>query len=301
MKRTPLTILALLLCAGGFAQSKKDAEMVMEEAISYAKSIAYVYTNWNLESLKKNFKAARSLETTAFAFVSYRGNEGGRRGLDMSIEQNDPGPRWLGGGVKQVWFSVCNKVLPAYHGTESSNEYVVFPGVYQLRIPKDGSTIEHTKTGIEYLLDSLDFNFEKGKYYTIHSFINEDDKVEFSLKETDTESYLAFQKENPEYLTGTWSEEKKKNLRSLSNALNKTFTQYTIQGNRMVFEAKAGKKSFTAEGSILFNENTLILLPEKAIANGREMEKFNEQPPYIWYYTLSNGVLTLREPIHAGL
>ena len=50
-------------------------------------------------------------------------------------------------------------------------------------------------------------------------------------------------------------------------------------------------KAFIAEGRLLYNENIIIMFPEKATANGKEVENFNSEPKYIWYYTLTDGVL----------
>jgi hypothetical protein len=69
--------------------------------------------------------------------------------------------------------------------------------------------------------------------------------------------------------------------------------RYTIGGGRMKFEGTRGKRPFVTEGRIMYNENTIILFPEKAVANGKDINNFSGQNPYIWYYTLDGDVLKL--------
>jgi len=94
---------------------------------------------------------------------------------------------------------------------------------------------------------------------------------------------------DPNRFDGTWKGEKKR-------LMNTFFMQYTIAGNRMVFEGKsksAGMKTFVAEGSIMYNENTIIFIPEKANIDGKEVKNFSKEKPYIWYYTLTDNELHL--------
>jgi hypothetical protein len=123
-------------------------------------------------------------------------------------------------------------------------------------------------------------------------FIPDNVKVEslkFVLPEQELLSeYIAFQKANPNYLDGIWSGEKKR-------ALNTFSMQYTISGNKMLFEGKSkhANRSFTAEGQMYYNENTIILIPGKATVNGKEIENFSKQPKYIWHYTVTGNALRL--------
>lgn len=100
--------------------------------------------------------------------------------------------------------------------------------------------------------------------------------------------YFAFQEANPNHLDGVWSGEKKR-------MMNTFLIRYTIEGNRMLFEVKNKliKSPFTVEGQMLYNENTIVLIPEKATANGKAVENFDRNPKHVWYYTLINGVLHL--------
>jgi len=101
--------------------------------------------------------------------------------------------------------------------------------------------------------------------------------------------FLQFQKQNPIHLDGTWSGEKKR-------ALNTFFMRYIIKENRIAFggESKhARMRPFVAEGRLFYSENIVILMPEKAYNNGKEVENFSEQPKYIWYYTKTDDELFL--------
>jgi hypothetical protein len=115
------------------------------------------------------------------------------------------------------------------------------------------------------------------------------ESLKFVLDEQEQmNEYIAFQKANPNYLDGIWSGEKKR-------ALNTFFMQYTISGNKMLFEGKSKQvnRSFTAEGQLFYNENTIVLIPEKATANGKEIKNFSKQPKYIWHYTVTGNALHL--------
>lgn len=52
------------------------------------------------------------------------------------------------------------------------------------------------------------------------------------------------------------------------------------------------------EGRLLYNDNTIVLIFEKATVNGKEEKNYairakTDDPYFIWYYTLTDGVLHL--------
>ena len=101
--------------------------------------------------------------------------------------------------------------------------------------------------------------------------------------------FLAFQEANPNHLDGIWKGEKKR-------AMNTFFMQYTIDGDKIMFEGKskhAGMKPFVAEGTMFYSENIIIFFPEKAYNKSVEVENFSKQPKYVWYYTKTNDELIL--------
>ncbi len=64
---------------------------------------------------------------------------------------------------------------------------------------------------------------------------------------------------------------------------------------------KIPKHAYVAEGSIMYNENTIIFIPEKATHDGKEVKNFSDVP-YVWYYTLTGNELHLEEgrPFNLG-
>lgn len=288
MKRLFFMLLALPFCIDGYAQSKEERAVAMADAMDYAKSIAFTYMDVAA--------AFPRLSADSMAYLSYTGGaEGGRMGADAMIKQHDPGPKWMGGGTKYVYFEHSNKMVGRLG--EALNYFAMIPGRYALKVPRNGSTAEKTKKGISIELDSLEFTFEAGKFYTIHNMITPDLKVEFSIEETDREAYQAFQRANPDHLAGTWTVigngRRSWTNRSLKDAVKDRFMQYTIEGDRMKFETKLGKREFTAEGCIIYNENSIIFFPQRAMLNGNEVKDFSTHAPYMWYYTLTDGVLRL--------
>ncbi len=278
MKLKTLLFTGIFVCIAGAAvaqHSKAERKAAIEEALGYAETVAFTYTDWGAK-FTKNYLRNNSLSQQR-AFVFYTGDASG---LDVSVEQREPliGTRWVRFASSRVMG----------HIGLFGGDYVIIAGSYDLLVPRNGGNAEKTKNGITFDVDTLTFNFEAGKYYTIDRRVNEDNKIEFSIGETSPADYSAFQRENPGHIDGTWSGEK----RTL-NSINTCSMQYNIEGNRMVFEGKNGKKPFVAEGRIMYNENTIIFIPEKGVANGKEIEDFDRQPPYSWYYTLGDGLLLL--------
>jgi hypothetical protein len=169
------------------------------------------------------------------------------------------------------------------------------------------------------VLLSLRHEFEEGKCYKIGFSRNFNDiyyeeitadtlllrqaqeemtayKVNIDAQREKVNEYLAFQEANPTRLEGTWSG---KGKRALSTPLIK----YAFTGNKMTYEGKNKQKMFVAEGRLFYNENTIVLIPGKAYANGEELEKFGKQPNYVWYYTITNDALELEggRPFVKGL
>ena len=285
MKKLNLLLVVLLICASGYAQKPSQEEKAaIEEAITYARSIASVYVP----------KRWPSMENPTFVSYIYTG-----RGniLDAFIEERDstnPFSKKLG----LIKFKFSQGMLGGYR-----DSYERTAGAYVLKVPRNGSIIEKTKKGEEFPIDTITFNFEAGKHYTINGGIDKDNKIEFSIKETDTTAYLEYQKANPNRFDGTWSSEKKgKGVKEVSS------NQYFFDGNKMKFEGKTtgfsigSKKTYSTEGRIMYNENTIIFFPEKAAFNGKELKDTKSytgntayyiSTAYVWYYTLSNNELKI--------
>ena len=145
---------------------------------------------------------------------------------------------------------------------------------------------------IRMITEHRQFNFEAGKSY--HFALRKSEKYEWIIEE-DSDSkveyikaFMEYTEANPDRMNGTWNCEKK-------HSLNTFLMQYTIEGNRIVFEGKNKRidRPFVAEGRLLYNENIIIMFPEKATNNGREVENFDREPKYVWYYTLTNDVLRI--------
>ncbi len=164
---------------------------------------------------------------------------------------------------------------------------------------------------VKMITELRQFNFEPGKAYRFargennELLIEEDpwNKMEY------IRSFLSYPESNPDRLEGTWSGETRRAMTSYSMLCR-------ITGDRMVFESKSGKREFAVEGAIYYNENTIILVPDKATANGKDAEDFGLKAKigdlyhpdialkYVWYYTLTDGMLHLesnRKPTVRGL
>jgi len=169
--------------------------------------------------------------------------------------------------------------------------------------------VEWTNTQVTTSTVSKYFSFEAGKCYNICFNFNTRDfyfelttdtetlgraqdamkKYIADIKEQQEKSknYLAYQAANPNRLEGMWKGEKKR-------AMNTFFIQYTFSENKMEYEGiskQAGMRPYVMEGRLLFNENTIIFIPEKATDKGKEVKNFKTK--YIWYYTVTDNVLHL--------
>ncbi len=271
-------IFATTIISAAMAQkTSKEEKAAIQDAVSYAGSVAFVYANTNAGVLK-NMLNPKFMERPVF--ISYTSDG---TGLDASIELPAP----FG---KKSWFILRNCDRMRSTNLYDGQAYVTFAGTYVLLVPRNGSIVEVTKTGSKkFDVDSLTFTFEERKYYSIDSRVDKENKIEFSIKETDATAYSAYQDANPNRFDGTWSGEKK----ALRNIY---LNQYSFDGNKMKFEGstKLPKHTYIAEGSIMYNENTIIFIPEKASRDGKEVKDFNDAP-YVWYYTLTGNELNLEE------
>jgi hypothetical protein len=108
--------------------------------------------------------------------------------------------------------------------------------------------------------------------------------IDFFIKESETDAYVAYQEANSNRFDGIWS------------AIDgKRKTTFSFDGKKIKFEEQNGRNVFFAEGTIMYNEYTIIFTLEKATVNGKEVKKADIDTPYIWYYTLTDNVLHLKE------
>ncbi len=225
------------------------------------------------------------------AFVFYTGDDGVGydTGLDALVEQREllMGTHWVRFGTSYLFMGGGGVVAGAGLG---DNYGYVPAGPCVLRVPRNGSIAEVTEgssgRSTKFETDTLRINFERGKYYAIDRRLDADNRITFTIEETDPEEFAAFQRANPGLLEGTWSGEDK-------TLLNRFTMRYTISGDRITFEGTNNKNLITAEGRLAYTENAIIMFPERAIGKGKEVKKFAEQLPYIWKYTLDGDVLRL--------
>ena len=252
------------------------------DALTYAESVAFALADKNTGALK-NALNPKQIERPAFVF--YTGDV--ITGLDASVE---------------LWTPFGKKPWVVFHTTDrmrktnmfDNRAFVTFAGPCNLLLPRNGSIVEVNISGArKYEVDTVTFNFEEGKYYTINNRVDKENKIEFSIKETDIAPYLAYQKAHPNRLDGRWSGEEKRLLTTF-------LIQYYIDGNRMKFEgeSKNPKQTLVVEGKMMYNENTIIFFPESASQKGEEIKNFNgraDRLAYVWYYTLTNNELHIEE------
>jgi hypothetical protein len=262
-----LIFAASIISAAMAQESSNEEKETMKEAITYAESVAFVFVDKN-KGILKNMLNPKYMPNPAFVF--YTGN-----GIDASVE------RWVLIGQNPWQYLRISDRMRCTH-LFGGQAYITFAGSVLLSVPRKGSVVKFYSGGAkQYEVDTLTFNFELGKHYTIDSRVENEVITEFSIKETDTNSYLAFQAANPNRFDGTWS----------SNEGKDKIT-FSFDGKKMKFEKKSGKKVYLAEGSIMFNENTIIFFTEKVIQYEKEIKNYsNIDTPYIWYYTLNNNVL----------
>lgn len=101
--------------------------------------------------------------------------------------------------------------------------------------------------------------------------------------------FLNYQAQNPNRLEGTWKGEKKR-------LMNTFFIEYDFNGDKLRYEGKSKSlknRPFVAEGRLFYSENIIILFPEKAYNKDKEVKGFNNESPYIWYYTIQDDILQI--------
>ena len=271
MKKIITLIFTVVMILTATAQEyTKEEKYAMKDAVTYAESIAFVFADQNTGILKS---ALRTTLLTNPAFVFYTGN-----GFDARVEIQRAFDKIL------VPFSASDKVRCIELFDKKA--YVTYAGDYVFLVPQKSSAIETLKTGAKkYEVETLVLNFRLGKYYTIDSRIDAEKNVvvDFSIKETDTNAYVAYQEANPNRFDGVWS-----------SSEGKRKTTFSFDGKKMKFQEQNSKTVYIAEGSIMYNENTIIFTTEKAVEKGKAVKNANDMP-YIWYYTLTDNVLHLKE------
>lgn len=200
--------------------------------------------------------------------------------------------------------STGNYGITSIDGNPSLRGGLIPSGTYMLQLHYEDFN-HNSSRSVRMIRETRRFDFEPGKAYR---FARGENK-EYLIVENPGNmmeyigSFKTYPAANPDRLEGTWSGEKKRPL------LTPYRMQCTVTGDRMVFETQMDKRLFVLEGTIFYNENTIVLLPDKATVNGKDAENFgiaptagayNTQPKYIWYYTLSDGILNLGMPLATG-
>jgi hypothetical protein len=246
----------------------KETSNEAQEATIHAESIAYVLTDKSTGIMKR-------FSNPSSAFVFYKS-----KAIDAIVKERG----------SLVPFSISYTCRTQDTELFCGKAYVASAGAYDFIVPKKGSAIETRGNGElrSYETESLIFNFEEGKHYTIDSRIDRKNKVviDFSIKETESDAYLAYQEANPSRLRGTWSGLEKRRTTAIS-----------IDGEKMTLEVHVSRprSRFIAEGRVYFNSNTIIFFLEKAVNNGKRVTNISYKSPYIWYYTLTDNVLSLED------
>jgi len=184
---------------------------------------------------------------------------------------------------------------------------LVSPGTHFLGVQYISGKGEQTK------IIPLVFDFEIDKYYyldyeivgknilspgSVRFFITEiidinqrtdiQEKVRIARVESqDRNEFVSYPKSNPYRFEGTWKGITKRMTRAYDN-------QYVFSEDKMTFELKSkGMKPYVMEGHVSYNENALVFISEKITINGKVVPNLQQQQTFIWYYTLTDGVLRL--------
>lgn len=275
MKRSIIILAAVLFAGTAQAQraareAKTELDSVMHYAIRHAQSVAWGYAGAN------GIEMSRMPLLGEKALITYDGNGL----LDATIKQRE----FLVGEV----FTAFEHHWMLLQARSILGAYIIPAGSFDLTVPRSGSVIKRTEESVTYDVDSLTFNFEPGKYYTIYSAIDSEDRIEFDIREISTADYADFMQADLGRLAGTWSMENKTIRGQFTNRV-------AFDGDRMRYEGivPGTRWDFVAEGTFIYNENTIIMFPETATVNGKDRMKTFGGEPHIWYYTLTDGRLTI--------
>ncbi|MDR1720144.1 MAG: hypothetical protein LBR67_08540, partial [Dysgonamonadaceae bacterium] len=199
----------------------------------------------------------------------------------------------------------------------SSEFYLVSPGTNSFlfqEIGNDQSTWI-TKKQFKNGLTTVSLDFEEGKFYNLRSKGGKNGAVNYYLEEWkdkdvevlkkmedgvpkfDTESQIetikafeAYTAEHPNRFDGTW------NGRGGTVWAKYSSIQYTFDENKIKYEVATkqyGGLALTVEAHILYNEDILVILPEKiSDESGKEVD-YISMKPYICYYILNGNELNI--------
>jgi hypothetical protein len=194
-------------------------------------------------------------------------------------------------------------LLPEHYMAAEVNELLVPSGNVELKL-------QYKIRSRRSAVTTVSFELEEGKSYALEGKMDKDNRAEFFVREAtipkyikwaeqqmklyDRESairmrpdYLKFSKEHPAHLEGVWNDERKVKLSAITQ-------KYTFKGDRMTYEAKYELGgTLVAEGRLYYNEFSIIMVPERAWHKGKQIEDFDREPNFIWYYTLEGNTLNL--------
>ena len=169
--------------------------------------------------------------------------------------------------------------------------HVIEAGISPVIIPKIGSVLDAGVFGFKKLLkpltDTIYFDFEAGKSYLFYIKKDKENIIDCIIEETT--NYLTYQEANPNKFEGTWSGVKK--VVGYHWAYH-----YSFDGKKLkyVYEYVRHPKPAGYEGSVIYDENTIIFIPEKAFINGKEKNNdFYLSKVFTLDYTLTDNELQI--------
>ena len=166
--------------------------------------------------------------------------------------------------------------------------HVIEAGISPVIIPKIGSVLDAGFFGFKKpLTDTIYFDFEAGKSYLFYIKKDKENKIDCIIEETT--NYLTYQEANPNKFEGTWSGVKK--VVGYHWAYH-----YSFEGKKLkyVYEYIRNPKPVGYEGSVVYDENTIIFIPEKTFINGKEKNNyFYLAKVFTLDYTLTDNELQI--------
>jgi len=294
MKKLNLIIVFVALIFS-VASAQKKSSREISKAIREAKCIAFEWDSAAIKAFEKRAYLNLSLDRTRSEL---------RKALDGTV-------------IYANSETTANKVGLVLSSKPSSEFYLVSPGTNSFlfqEIGNDQSTWI-TKKQFKNGLTTVSLDFEEGKFYNLRSKGGKNGAVNYYLEEWkdkdvevlkkmedgvpkfDPESQIetikafeAYTAEHPNRFDGTWSGKGGSVWAKYSSI------QYTFDGNKIKYEVATkqyGGLALTVEAHILYNEDILVILPEKVSdESGKEVD-YISMKPYICYYILNGNELNI--------
>jgi hypothetical protein len=292
MKKVNLIIVfAVLMFSAASAQKKSSKEI--SKAVEAAESIAFELDSAGIKSLEKP------------AYIYFTQNS------STSFAQN--------ARYDQIGQSELKKVLDGnmiYANSINSAGYIVSSGTISFlvqEIDKD-QAVWVAKKKFKNGVTPVSFDLEEGKYYNLRFKNGKKGAVDFFIekwKDEDVDmlkrlgkdpkfdlksqietknAFAAYTAEHPNRFDGTWTG-KGGSLWAKYSSI-----QYVFDGNKMKYEVSTkqyGGLALVVEGRILYNDEILVLLPEKVFDETGVEVNYISMLPYVCYYTITGNELNL--------